>query len=40
MWEEKDKDNFNKLLKKGKGQICEDEFSKEIKKYASNEKFK
>jgi len=36
MWEEKDKNNYNKNLKIGKGQISNDIFSKEIEKYASN----
>ena len=40
MWETNDKKNYLYHLKNNKGQICNDSFSKEIIKYASNLKYK
>jgi hypothetical protein len=40
MWEENDKKNFEKHKNKGIGQICNDSFSIEIKKLASNTNYK
>lgn len=36
MWDEPDKKNYNFLKSRGIGQICNDEFSKDIKMIASN----
>ena len=40
MWEQNDKECYTSLQKQGRGQICNDDFSKEIKNYASNLKYK
>ena len=40
MWENNDKDNYNAHKSQNIGQICNDDFSKDIQEYASNTKFK
>tara|TARA_R100001230_G_C5689594_1_gene202245 strand:- start:6187 stop:6843 length:657 start_codon:yes stop_codon:yes gene_type:complete len=40
MWEQNDKECYTSLQKQGRGQICYDDFSKEIKNYASNSNYK
>jgi hypothetical protein len=40
MWENNDKDNYNAHKSQNLGQICNDDFSKDIQEYASNTKFK
>ena len=40
MWETCDKQNYNNLKHYNLGQICNDDFSKDIKEYASNTKYK
>ena len=40
MWEKNDKKNFKRKQKKNMGQICNDNFSNEIVKYASNLNYK
>ncbi len=40
MWEQNDKQCYTSLQKQGRGQICNDDFSKEIKNYASNSTYK
>lgn len=40
MWEYWDKDNYKKLTEQNLGQICNDEFSQEIEKYANDKKNK
>ena len=40
MWEKNDKQNYKNLRKKNIGQICNDNFSTEIMKYASNLNYK
>jgi hypothetical protein len=40
MWEDNDKKNYNNHSKNGEGQICNDNFSNDITKYASNLDYK
>lgn len=40
MWENNDKNNYNYHNSRGLGQICNDDFSKDIQLYASNLKYK
>lgn len=40
MWENCDKENYSNHFKKGRGQICNDGFSNEITRYASDLRYK
>lgn len=40
MWEKCDKENYSTHFKKGRGQICNDGFSTEITRYASDLRYK
>jgi hypothetical protein len=40
MWEGRDQNGYNEHVSKNIGQICNDEFSKDIEEYASNLKYK
>lgn len=40
MWEANDKNNYNAHKSQNLGQICNDDFSNDIREYASNTKFK